>query len=145
MQKEVTLQTEVARGVDAISNINDDEISDVNHDYTAFDFINNVAAIVSLNKQRNTDTDGFYLGAYFEAWVVMNTYVTDMQYSNWPDDEKYQWNIANKQTITYYNLFRAIQAQYGIDDKTLCKIAARNYDVINPYFDKYWILTHSDK
>jgi hypothetical protein len=129
MTKQSTLQTEILRGRNAISNIDGY--------YDTVDYIGVVDQVIQYNQQRNTDTDGFYIGAYLAAWWEMDLLITTHQYNN-----SEELKLANEGTLAYYNEFRKRQAQYELSDQKLCEASGWIYDKIKPYFDKYWAKTH---
>lgn len=133
MQKQITLQTEIKRGINAVKMCDYD---------TPFSSIKELNNLISINEQENMDTDGFLLGAYFMSWIRMNFYVTELSYNNWPDAIKYQYKYATGTNLSYYNQFRAIQARYNITDLELCELTQLNPNFTKKYFDKYWILSH---
>lgn len=57
--KPVTVRSEIERGVDALSN------APIGDPLRLYRFVD---ALLSANKQKNTDTDGFQFGVYYSAW-----------------------------------------------------------------------------
>jgi hypothetical protein len=65
-QKTITVKSEIERGKDAAF-----DIGLKCRAYETLKFISQIDDSISYNKQRNTDTDAFYIGIYMQAWVEM--------------------------------------------------------------------------
>jgi hypothetical protein len=92
-----------------------------------------VEKAINENKARKIDTDGFYLGVYFEAWRNMMRVVED-------NNDFYSEDFLEPVIETadqYFEGFRSIQQQYELDDQTLCEIVGTNLKSFQRYI-KAW-------
>ena len=110
---------------------------------------------INQNVLNGNGSDGFDFGVYFGTWVAMNNAV-----HNWvPTDieslspgykaigeknNEIQEKNNRELPLKYYNKFREFQAQWGIDDKTLCEINNIDYDSEKPYFDEWYAKAHQN-
>ncbi len=92
-----------------------------------------VEKAISENKARKIDTDGFYLGIYFEAWRNMMRVVEDNNDFYSQDFLEPIIETANQ----YFQGFRSIQQKYELDDQTLCEIVGVNIKSFQRYI-KDW-------
>jgi len=124
MVKVPTLRSEIYRGSSSVP-IGEDDI--LRLETSIFD-------IIKYNEQNNKNTDGFYLGIYFKAWISLDD-LADIT-------EKYYGNTnkvisARNTSLSFYHLYTKIQVQYQLDDKSLCDAAHLDYDSLKPKFDKW--------
>ena len=127
-QKPMTVGSEIARGASAIytAHLNSNR-ADVIGESGAF------SRIIELNQQVNADTDGFLLGANFEAWRLMAVLVAgDKEHKEHADQQK-----AREYGKRYFENFRALQRQFNVDDVTLCALTKRDYEVVKRYLDAW--------
>lgn len=132
VQKKITLQSEMVRGNTAVLNV-------VNYRQNALEISDSIEKMVNKNVQNNTDTDGFYLGVYYQAWIHAD--------SNYTASEKYisgtYKEYCNNLTELYYLRFRELQAKYELTDEELSKACGDFYR--KELFDKYWEKIQKEK
>ena len=124
-QKPMTVGSEIARGASAIytAHLNSNP-SDVAGDAAAF------SRIIDLNQQVNMDSDGFLLGANFEAWRLMAAFVTG-------EKGRVDQQRAREHGKRYFESFRMLQRQFNVDDVTLCALTKRDYEVVKRDLDAW--------
>ena len=86
--------------------------------------------VIQQNKQQNTDTDAFLLGAQFRGWIQMAVLAG-------LDSEVVNTALATELGRIYFDGYRKLQRQIGIDDATLCDLAGVRYAVIKPDIEKW--------
>jgi len=86
--------------------------------------------VITQNRQRNTDTDGFLLGAHFRAWTKMAVLAN-------LDSPVVDAARAHELGRIYFAEYRKLQRQLGIDDATLSNLAGIRHDGIKNDIDKW--------
>lgn len=86
---------------------------------------------IDSNKQKNTDTDAFILGAYFEGWSDAAIYVSVLSENGRAKDSDMQG------TGFLYKQFKKSQEKLGIDDAALCDAVHLKYEMIKPRLDEW--------
>lgn len=86
--------------------------------------------MITQNRQRNTDTDGFLVGAYFRAWTKMASLANS-------DSRVVDTARAHELGRIYFAEYRKLQRQLGIDDATLSNLAGIRHDGIKNDIDKW--------
>jgi hypothetical protein len=127
IEKKITIKSEIERGKSAIS---DAELSSNTRATDIDSKIKLYNKIIDMNKQKNTDTEPFYLGAYFEAWTSLDIVLGLAQHSKLfnPTDVQY----AEQTATLYFKEFRKIQTKLKIDDNTLIAIMHMKKEVLMP-------------
>lgn len=125
-EKKVTIKSEIKRGHDAIS-----LLSSTGGNLSAY--AGKVFDVISYNKQKNTDTDAFYLGAYLAAWRNMDIMLDVYKDYYTKRDLEY----GNSTAKFFLKEFRDRQKQMEIDDQTLCTIALLKYEYIKEKIEKW--------
>lgn len=127
VEKKITIKSEIERGKSAIS---DAELRSKTHATDIDAQIKLYNNIIDMNKQNNTDTEPFYLGAYFVAWssldIIINLSHNNKQFD--PEEVRY----AQQTAALYFKEFRKIQKKINIDDNTLLTILKMNREVLIP-------------
>lgn len=87
-----------------------------------------VSAIISENKQKNTDTEAFLLGLYFRAWCFMDARLKVMQSQDFLNEYYLIVDIEDLKSgkeiaMMYYKEFRKRQTDMNIDNEILCSVA----------------------
>lgn len=130
-EKKITVKSEIQRGYSVISRI---DVS--NYATDPLKYIDAVEKKIDINKQNNTDTDGFYLGLYFQAWTKF-----DMLLSYIPDRYTPQAKeLCQQFAVSYYKEFKKYQQQLDIDNQTLFNALEFIPTALNAYqpkFDEY--------
>lgn len=103
-EKKVTVGSEIKRGCDAIFEVSGPD--DLLRELGKFD------RVFNLNKQKNTDTPGFLLGASFAAWQFLDMRLE----SKIPQANR---DLAYKYASGYFRDFRKLQKQLKITDDKL--------------------------
>ena len=86
--------------------------------------------------KKNTDTEPFYLGAYFKAWNFFTSMIKvlkqreDPEFSNTID-------FGESNAKNYFKEFRKRQKEMGIDDETLTAITEVKFEVVKPEMDEW--------
>lgn len=124
--KRVTIGSEIERGQSAIIN---QAMSNIGDSLPQFD--ESLLDALTQEKQKNTDTDGFYLGAYYEMWLQMKTAVENPGVAS--EDEI---KAANDSATTYFREFRRRQKQMQIDDATFYKALSIDAAPGGPSFEQ---------
>ena len=91
-----------------------------------------VGKVIERNRQQNTDTDGFLLGAQFRAWTNM-ALLADTEVDPKLVDKAH----AREYGRLYFAGYRKLQQQLGIDDATLCKLVGLSQEAVKPLIDKW--------
>ncbi len=116
--KKITVKSELERGQSAVDDCPGQGETDC------------VDKIIAINRQQNTDTDAFLLGANFEAWLTSAIHIEGYI--------KRGLNIPQSELIAaarFYKAFRNEQQAVGIDDATLCEVLRVRYDIVKPRMD----------
>ena len=127
-EKKITVKSEIERGKSAISDAelrSSTHATDINSKIKLFD------NIIDMNKQQNTDTEPFYLGASFVAWTSLDIILGLAAKNNKLFDPK-DIQYAEQRATLYFKDFRKIQKQLNIDDNTLITILKMNREVVIP-------------
>jgi hypothetical protein len=117
--KQVTVKSEIQRGGDSIVDTplnNEDVLSSVKA----------ISNTLEREQQKNTDTDAFYLGAYFTAFLN-----TDILLETPGLQNPLALETARRHANLWYKEFRQKQQQLGIDDRTLVSVLHMNYSVVS--------------
>jgi hypothetical protein len=95
-----------------------------------------VSSVIQENKQKNTDTEPFYLGAYFTAWNFFASMVKVLKQGG---DPEFSGTIAlgENNAKNYFKEFRKRQKEMGIDDKTLMAITEVESEIVKPAIDEW--------
>lgn len=123
--KNVTVNTEIQRGYSAVSAIK------VNGN--PMTYFSDVSMITEANKQKNTDTDGFYLGVYFRAFIKMY----DILKVFGSDYDESTRKTAESNTTLFFNEYRARAKKLGLDDNALSGVVGVKYEVVKPKIDEW--------
>jgi len=120
-----------------------------------YQFDYQVPKAINQNVLNGHDSEGFNLGVYFSTWIKINNAIDTwvplyVKYPNDPPEElekEKQRDIQDRKqndefALKYYNKFRELQTQWGIDDKKLCEINDVDYTKAKPWFEKWWSKTH---
>jgi hypothetical protein len=118
-KKKVTVRSEIERGAAAMG----DQLSYLkSNDYE--DRIDVVERLLTAEKQKNTDTREWCLGAYFEAWASVSGGYDVAK--NFPG--KYSPRALDRlyvQSLAYFRQWRPIQKALKIDDDTFISLMQR--------------------
>jgi hypothetical protein len=103
-----------------------------------------IAAVIEENKQKNTGTEGFYLGAYFKAW---NSFASMIKVLKQWRDPAYSKTIGlgEKNAQNYFKEFRKRQKELKVDDQTLMAITEVNFEKIKPEIAEWEMKNGGDK
>jgi hypothetical protein len=95
-----------------------------------------ISSVMNENKQKNTDTEPFYLGAYFKAW---NYFASMIRVLRQGGDPAFNETIAlgESKAEIYFNEFRKRQREMKIDDKTLLAITEVKFEIVKPEMDEW--------
>jgi hypothetical protein len=95
-----------------------------------------ISAVINDNQQKNTDSEGFYLGAYFKAW---NSFASIMKVIKQSGDPAYTKTIGfgERNARNYFREFRKRQNELKIDDQTLMAITEVRFDKVKPEMDEW--------
>jgi hypothetical protein len=125
-EKKVTVGSEIERGKAAISDV-DSKIKSTNHfgRMKAFD------AVFDYNKQANTDTQAFILGASLSALINLDR--TLRLASETPNSRLFpadEMELVERDAREYFKEVRKIQKELNIDDQALIKATHYNPDLM---------------
>ena len=119
--KQVTIATEIARGATALNGI-ESHARPLNLFYAA-------QAVFEKNKQANTDTDGFKLGATLSLWLDWLLYA-------WHEPnvilDRQDIDFAKSEATAVFKDWRERAAKLGLDDRKLLETAGLNVDCVLP-------------
>src|SRR4029077_14542989 len=119
--KQVTIATEIARGATARKGI-ESQGRPLNLFYAA-------QAVFEKNKQANTDTDGFKLGATLGLWFDWLLYA-------WHEPnailDRQDIDYAKSEAAAAFKDWRERAAKLGLDDRKLLETAGLNVDYVLP-------------
>lgn len=95
-----------------------------------------ISSVINENKQKNTDTEPFYLGAYFKAWNFFTSMIKELKRRG---DPEFSNTIAfgESNARNYFKEFRKRQKEMGIDDETLMAITEVKFEVVKPEMDEW--------
>lgn len=95
-----------------------------------------ISAVINENRQKNTDSEAFYLGAYFKAW---NSFASMLKVIKQWDDPAYSKTIGfgERNAQSYFKEFRKRQNELKIDEQTLTAITEVRYDKVKPEIDEW--------
>ncbi len=95
-----------------------------------------VSLVIQENKEKNTGTEPFYLGAYFTAW---NFFASMIKVLKQGGDPEFSDTIAlgEGNAKNYFKEFRKRQKEMGIDDKTLAAISEVGFEIVKPAIDEW--------
>lgn len=98
-----------------------------------------VSAIISENKQKNTDTEAFLLGLYYFAWFNMDLRLELIQKQDFLSVVDIEELKSGKGiAMMYYKEFRRRQTDMNIDNETLCSVAGiKNYNDFKQKFEQW--------
>jgi hypothetical protein len=119
--KPITVGSEIARGASAVNGI-ESHGSPLNLFYEA-------NAVLEKDKQANTDTDGFILGAKLGIWLHWLLYAWHA-----PNSILSQQDIdfAKSQATATFQDWRQRAAKFGLDDRRLIETAGLNVEFVLP-------------
>jgi hypothetical protein len=128
-QKKVTIGSEIERGKSAIF----DRTLSI-YATEPLELEQAIFTVLNEEKQKNTDSDGFYLGAYYYALIEMKiaAEVNREQPGVVPEAEV---SRAEHSAAFFFREFRKTQKQMNIDDRTFFK-AISGGTSSGPAFDK---------
>lgn len=128
-QKQITVGSEISRGhAEMFSALLDAGANFSKAGQATFNVLNR-------NKSNNTDTDAFYLGAYFEAWNKYAILLSDESDKSYYGQDT--WSQGEASCRLWFKEFRKMEDKLNIDDKTLCEVVHMKYEVIKPMIDKW--------
>lgn len=137
-EKKVTVGSEILRGSSAIFNATlKIEAANILGRLHAID------AVFDLERQTNTDTEAFLLGASLLAWLDLDNVLNSAEQS--PNSVFFppgKVQLVENSAKSYFNDFRKIQKQLNLDDKTICEATHLNYSVVKSRIYK-WEKSHS--
>ena len=117
-----TVKSEIRRG--------DSTIFLATKKYEATDvlgFFEGVSEVLNNERRTGNDTDAFYLGAYFAAWIDLNSHLMVLQKISRTSRPEYQFD--KREGLEYFRDFRKTQKGLRIDDRTLIQnVLKMNYD-----------------
>jgi hypothetical protein len=114
-KKEITVRSEIKRGLAAVAALSPPERPLYYH--------RAVTAIVSDNEQRNEDTKAFVFGVNYASWHVLWNALSDKSYS-----DPFEAQIAAAHANICYTIAMEMQRQIGLSDNDL-------RDVCGHYFN----------
>ena len=95
-----------------------------------------VFSVIEENKQKNTDTEPFYLGAYFTAWNFFASMIKVLKQEGNPEFSE-TIALGEGNAKNYFKEFRKRQKEMGIDDKTLMAITEVEFEIVKPAIDEW--------
>jgi hypothetical protein len=131
-EKKITVRSEIARGWETV-------MSGFTNSHS--DQAPNVSEMISNEKLKNTDTDGFLLGADLGAWWL------NARIASNPDDTTRQFPALVESNFkladVWFKEFRDKQREMKLSDKQLADVVGMNYDQsLKPLFDEYSARSH---
>ena len=95
-----------------------------------------ILAVINENKQKNTDTEAFHLGAYFKAW---NSFASMIKVLKQWADPAYSKTIGfgERNAQNYFKEFRKRQKEMKMDEQTLMAITEVRFDKVKPEIDEW--------
>jgi len=126
--KKVTVKSELERGHSAVFDcaLKQSPLDFEAHERCTF-------RVLDENKQKNTDTDAFVLGAYYETFAKLSSLHSVLQER--PDREARGFTSLTQKVRFWFKQFRDKQKEMGIDDKTLCSVLKVNFEVMQGRFE----------
>jgi hypothetical protein len=119
--KPVTIRTEMDRGLTALNDLSMDDPTRF-HSY--------VDAIVQINKQKNTDTDGFQFGIYYRAWH--DAWLT----ASIGRRDKLAQRFAEMDANWYYVIATSVRKKLGLTEEQVQEMAGPYYVPGETHFDE---------
>jgi len=139
VEKKVTVRSEIKRGS---SSMFDCALNTPHYGLSGGTTIDCLSRVLHDAEYKNTDTEPFKLGAYFQAWIDMD-YKAEGGEPRLSKDPKMveiyreQDKLNKSATRRYYKEMEMIQAQLNITDETLCNITGMKYEKVQLIFDRW--------
>ena len=149
-----SLKSEIHRGFLTINKYVDSSSAEL-----GFQVDYQIPKAIDQNVLNGRDSEGFDCGVYFFAWLKTNhtidkrvpiyvlypsSYDTPEKLEQAKKEEIALQKENEKYAIKFYKRFREAQSEWGISDEKICEINNIDYDIVKPWFDKYWSLTHQE-
>lgn len=136
------VKSEILRGDAAIFNVSLKAGVDLNKGSKE------ISSVINENRQKNTDTKAFDLGAYFKAWNFFASMIKVLKQRGDPEfSQTIAWGESNAKN--YFREFRKRQKEMGIADKTLMAITEVKFEIVKPEMDEWEMkvkdLDHEEK
>lgn len=125
-EKKITVKSEIKRGEEACS-----LLGCKSYNYIVDEIGDCCNKVIESNKQKNTDTEAFLLGAYFGGWVNMDTIIDAKA-----DIAKRSGRAYNEEMLWpdfYFKEYRKRQQAMGISDDKLCDACEMKCNAIKPF------------
>ena len=119
-EKKVTVGSEIKRGHDAITL--------EHYDFDFLHILDKIDRVFKLNKQKNTDSPGFMLGASFGAWSVLNMNMQVLK------GRSKNYDLAEKSAYDYFKDFRKLQWELKINDEKLMEVIGFKKPLMNDIY-----------
>jgi hypothetical protein len=107
-----------------------------------------ISSVIQENQQKNTDTEPFYLGAYFKAWNFFASMIKVLKQGGNPEFSE-AIALGESNANNYFKEFRKRQKEMGIDDKTLMAITEVEFEIVKPAIEEWEMrvkdLDHEEK
>jgi hypothetical protein len=95
-----------------------------------------ISSVIQENQQKNTDTEPFYLGAYFKAWNFFASMIKVLKQGGNPEFSE-AIALGESNANNYFKEFRKRQKEMGIDDKTLMAITEVEFEIVKPAIEEW--------
>jgi hypothetical protein len=131
--KKVAVDSEIERGFGAINNrclMGGD----------VFNFELCASEVMDNERHGNTDTDAFYLGAYYREWLAISTRQDAIAsvLAEGPDSNaEAEAPKVNRDADVYFKFYRKYQKELRVADKQLCKASHLRCDYVLPKMETY--------
>lgn len=124
--KRVTIGSEIQRGFDAVFEVTLDA-----NPTDLLGYTERIEAVFDREKQKNTDSDAYLLGASLQAWSAMSIALRVNRESSIAQDPRVLAS-ADGWAWIWFRKFRVLQKQLSIDDKVLISATPMKYEVLEP-------------
>ena len=114
MKKEITIRSEIQRGLAAVAALPPPTIPLYYH--------RSVTALVYENQQRNEDTPGFVFGVNYATWHILWNALSSRSYS-----DPFEDRIAAGHANICYTIAVEMQKKLGLSDEELAKVCGKYF------------------
>src|ERR1700690_4380608 len=134
-EKKVAIYSEIERGFGAINNR-----CPMGGDVLNFELC--ASEVMGNEKHGNTDSDSFYLGAYYREWLAISTRqeaITSVLSEGPNSIAEREATTVNRYTDISFKLFRKYQKELQVADRQLCEAAHLRCNYVLPKMETYRI------
>jgi hypothetical protein len=115
MKKQITVRSEIERGLAAVAALHDPEIPLYYH--------RTLTAIISASQQKNEDTKGFVFGANYAAWHKLWSALSEQRFS-----DPFEARVAATHADICYTIALQMQKELGLTEAEVREVCAEYFN-----------------